>query len=84
MLTNLKSASRLLHPGLGLKRWFVPLLIGLVILGLGIGLLLRDFYANASYSPLLQLFLLQFLPRWARGVILAVFGIGLAGYSLFN
>lgn len=84
MLTNLKSASRLLHPGLGLKRWFVPLLIGLVILGLGIGLLLRDFYANASYSPLLQLFLLQFLPRWARGVILAVFGIGLAGYSLFQ
>jgi hypothetical protein len=38
MLASLKTASRWLHPGLGLKRWLAPLLLGIIILALGITL----------------------------------------------
>jgi uncharacterized cofD-like protein len=84
MLASLRSTVRLLHPGLGLKRWLVPLLIGLIILGLGIGLFLRELYANISYPPLLRILLLQDWPRWLRGAIFGVLGISLVGYSLFQ
>ncbi|GAB4424966.1 MAG: YvcK family protein [Anaerolineae bacterium] len=73
-----------MHPGLGLKRWLLPLLLGLVILGLGIGLFLRELYAATSYPPLLRLLLLQELPRWVRGAIFAAIGVGLTGFSLFQ
>jgi uncharacterized cofD-like protein len=84
MLANLKSASRFLRPGLGLKRWLAPLLVGLVILGLGIGLFLRWLTAAAALPPLLQLILLQSLPDWARGLVLMVLGVALTGYSLIK
>jgi uncharacterized cofD-like protein len=79
-----KSAIRLLHPGLGLKRWLIPLLLGLTILGLGIGLFLRELYAEPGYPTLVRLILLQDLPRWVRGTIFAALGIGLTGFSLFQ
>ncbi len=84
MLAGSKAAFRLLHPGLGLKRWLAPLLIGLVILGLGIGLFLRELYAESTYPPLVQLLLLQSLPRWVRGALFVLLGVGLTGYSLFQ
>jgi uncharacterized cofD-like protein len=84
MLAGLKPAFRLLHPGLGFKRWLAPLLIGLVILGLGIGLFLRELYAEIAYPPLVRMLLLQVLPRWVRGTIFAVLGLGLTGISLFQ
>jgi uncharacterized cofD-like protein len=56
----------------------------LVILGLGIGLFLRELYADFTYPPLLQILLLQAWPRWIRGTILSILGLGVAGYSLFQ
>ncbi len=84
MSARLKSAFRLLLPGFGVKRWLVLLLIGLAILGLGIGLFLRELYAVNSYPPFIRLLLLQAWPRWVRGTIFAILGIGLTGYSLFQ
>ncbi len=84
MFASAKSAFRLLYPGLGLKRWVILLLIGLVILGLGIGLFLREIYAGINYPPLLRQLLLQDLPRWMRGTLFALLGAGLAGFSLFQ
>jgi uncharacterized cofD-like protein len=84
MLTSFKSASRLLYPGLGLKRWLATLLIGLVVLGFGIGFLLSELYAQAVYPPVLRLLLLQDWPRWVRGTLFIVLGVGLTGYSLFQ
>ena len=84
MLAGTKAAFRLLHPGLGLKRWLAPLLAGLVILGLGIGLFLRELYAEGTYPPFIQLLLLQSLPRWVRGTLFVLLGVGLTGYSLFQ
>lgn len=84
MLAGLKSASRLLYPGLGLKRWLAPLLLGIVILGLGIGLFLRDLYAETTYPPLLRLLLLQAWPRWFRALLFSLIGGGLVAFSLFQ
>ncbi|MDM8528257.1 YvcK family protein [Anaerolineales bacterium HSG24] len=85
MINNLKSTLRWwLHPGLGLKRWLLPLLIGVIILGLGVGLFLRDLYGAAIYPPLLRLLLLQMLPRWIRGLIFCAVGIVLTSYSIYQ
>jgi uncharacterized cofD-like protein len=84
MLAGLKSALRWLHPGLGLKRWLAPLLLGVVILGLGIGLALRELYAESSYPPFIRLLLLHDWPRWVRALIFAILGLGLTGYSIFQ
>lgn len=84
MLASLKSAARLLHPGLGLKRWLVLLLIGLTILSLGFGLFLLELYAGTTYPLLLRIFFLQDWPHWVRGVIFVIIGAGLTGYSIFQ
>jgi len=84
MRSGVKSVFRLLHPGLGLKRWFIPLMVGVVIVGLGIGLFLRELYAETTYPAFLRLVLLQAWPRWIRGLIFVTVGGGLIGYSLFQ
>ncbi|MDM8530277.1 YvcK family protein [Anaerolineales bacterium HSG25] len=85
MINNFKSTFRWwLHPGLGLKRWLLPLLIGIIILGLGVGLFLRDLYGAAVYPPLLRLLLLQMLPRWIRAMIFCAIGVALTGYSIYQ
>ena len=71
MLASLKLALRWLHPGLGLKRWLAPLLLGVVILALGVALFLRDLYAESTYPPILHTLLLQEWPRWLRAIFLA-------------
>jgi uncharacterized cofD-like protein len=84
MLASLKSALRWLHPGLGLKRWLAPLLLGVVILALGITLFLRDLYAENFYPPILHLLLLQAWPRWLRAVFLGGIGLGLVVFSIYQ
>lgn len=84
MLASLKSASRWLHPGLGLKRWLAPLLLGVIILALGIALFLRDLYAESTYPPFLHLLLLQGWPRWLRAILFSILGLGLVTFSIYQ
>ncbi|MCK6629799.1 MAG: YvcK family protein [Anaerolineae bacterium] len=84
MLASLKSALRWLHPGLGLKRWLAPLLLGVVILALGIALFLWDLYAASAYPPLLHLLLLQDWPRWLRAAFFSLVGLGLVAFSIYQ
>lgn len=85
MLTKLNIIFRWgVHPGIGLKRWLIPLFVGIVILGLGTGLFLRDLYSTTTYPPLLRTLLLQELPRWLRALIFGSLGLIITGYSLFQ
>lgn len=84
MLASLKSALRWLHPGLGLKRWLAPLLLGVVILALGITLFLRDLYAESVYPSFLYVLLLQAWPRWLRAFFFGGVGLGLVAFSLYQ
>lgn len=84
MLASLKSTLRWLHPGLGLKRWLAPLLLGVVILALGIALFLWDLYAASAYPPFLHFLLLQDWPRWLRAVFFSLIGLGLVAFSIYQ
>lgn len=84
MFAGLKSAFRWLHPGLGLKRWLAPLLLGIVLLGLGISLFLRDLYGATSYPPMLRVVLLQAWPRWLRAILFGSTGLGLVAFSIYQ
>lgn len=83
MFAGLKSASRLLQPGLGLKRWLATLLIGLIILGSGIGLFLGKQlaeYRTASAAPALSV-------PWPYGPVAALLGLAglwLAVFSIYQ
>ena len=53
-------------PGLHVKRWLVLLTVGLVIISLGIGYLLRDFYQYGHFPQFVGPLTLQFIPRGYR------------------
>ncbi|CAG0980464.1 Gluconeogenesis factor [Anaerolineales bacterium] len=85
---KLRGLLRWLRPGLGIKRWFVFLLIGIIVLGLGFGVIFIDIYHNeAADSPLhslLALISLNFLPRILRALIFGSLGISFFAYGMLR
>jgi len=71
-------------PGLHVKRWLVLLTVGLVIISLGIGYLLRDFYQYGTFPKIVGPLTLQFIPRGYRAVLFGLLGFGLIGYALYK
>ena len=68
---------RWLAPGLGVKRWFFLLLLGVTLLGIGLAYYLLEFYRTAASDdilPVLDVATLRFFPRIIRVVIFG--GIG--------
>ena len=78
-----KFAQRLLRwltPGLGVKRWLLLILIGTSLIGLGVAVLVLDFYRTAPdtwWLPALSWMSLRFLARPIRAVIFGGLGIGM-------
>jgi uncharacterized cofD-like protein len=68
---------RWLTPGLEVKRWILLLMAAILIIDLGIAYMLKEFYRTASLPFEASLITLQFIPRWLRGVIFGVLGLGL-------
>src|SRR2546425_13275818 len=64
-------------PGLHVKRWLVLLTVGLVIISLGIGYLLRDFYQYGTFPKFVGPLTLQFIPRGYRPALFRLLGFGL-------
>jgi uncharacterized cofD-like protein len=78
------SSLKWLHVGLGVKRWFLLLLIGITIIALGLALILLNVYRESSQSDLFYYITLQFIPRLARGVLVGFIGIVLVLLSLYK
>src|SRR5437879_7397001 len=76
--------ARWLTPGLHVKRWLLLLMVGLVLISLGIGYLLRDFYQYGSFPKFVGPLTLQFLPRPIRAVLFGAVGVGIIGLSLYK
>jgi len=78
---TLRGLMRLLRPGLKIKRWFLLVLFGITLLGLGFAVILIDLYRTDSTDPALLTILyylsLRFLPRLLRAAIFGGLGIGL-------
>src|SRR5438552_18566844 len=68
-------------PGLHVKRWLVLLTVGLDIISLGIGYLLRDFYQYGSFRKFVAPLTLQFIPRGYRPVLFGLLVFGFIGYA---
>jgi uncharacterized cofD-like protein len=71
-------------PGLHVKRWLGLLILGMVIISLGIGYLLRDFYQYGTFPRFVGPLTLQFIPRGYRAVLFGLIGFGLMGYALYK
>ncbi|HLF01622.1 MAG TPA: uridine diphosphate-N-acetylglucosamine-binding protein YvcK [Anaerolineales bacterium] len=71
-----------LRLGMGMKRWVVLLLSGIVALGLGIAFVLVEIYQGGQLPLALEALTLQFLPRWVRALILGIVGLGSIGFAL--
>ena len=75
-------------PGLGVKRWFLFVLAGVTLLGVGMALALLELYRTESTNPVLLEILsvasLRFLPRVFRVLIFGGLGIGLVSYGIYQ
>jgi hypothetical protein len=73
---------------LGIKRWFLFVLLGITFLGLGLAVLLLDFYriefVNETILTILSYISLRSLPRLARVLILGGVGFGLVAFGIFG
>lgn len=85
---KLRLIGRWFAPGLGVKRWYFVILVGVILLGVGLAMFLLDMYRASSTHPLLLDFLsyasLRFLPRLLRVLIFGGLGIGLVAYGIWR
>ena len=65
---------KLLRPGMYVKRWFVVLLVGMVVVSLGIGFALTEAYRSAVAPAWVGVVTLQFLPLLVRAALFLVLG----------
>lgn len=82
---NARRSLRWLVPGLGVKRWFLLILIGTTLIGVGLAIVILDIYRTAPdtwWLPALSTASLRFIARPLRalifgglGVMLILFGI---------
>jgi uncharacterized cofD-like protein len=87
-LKNIRGLGRWFVPGLGVKRWFLLVLLGITLLGVGLAIFLLDLYRTDSTNPILLTLLsyasLRFLPRGLRVAIFAGLGVGLVAYGIWQ
>ena len=84
MPKSIKTISRWLSPGMGVKRWMLALFFGAAIIAFGVAILLRNLFGDSGYPLLLQWVALQALPRWARAIIFGGLGSGLILLALYR
>jgi len=70
-----------LYVGLHIKRWLVLLVFGVAVMGLGFAYLLREFYLSYAFPGWTYEATLQFIPRWARGLLFISVASGLTVFA---
>ncbi len=78
------SLLRWLSPGIEVKRWLIVLGLGIAVVGLGLGYVLRDIYDYYTFPEWVYYATLQFLPRWVRALLFLGAGLGLIGFGLYK
>src|SRR5437660_7964890 len=71
-------------PGLHVKRWLGLLMIGMVLISLGIGYALRNFYAVVTFPGFTYYLTLQFLNRYVRATLFGALGVGIILFALYK
>jgi uncharacterized cofD-like protein len=82
------SAWKWLYPGLGVKRWLVLLITGLLLLSIGVSYFYVEVYRAVEFprqvSPIAYNVTLQFLPHWLRGLLLGGSGIACVAFAVLH
>ena len=76
-----------LTPGIGVKRWILIILFGTTLVGVGLGVIILDFYRNAPetwWLPLLSAASLRFLPRPLRALIFGGIGFSIIFFGIWE
>jgi uncharacterized cofD-like protein len=85
---RLGSEWKWLYPGMGVKRWLVLLIAGLVLMSIGVSYFYIQIYRALDFSgpalPIAYQVTLQFLPHWLRGVLLVGFGVAFVALAVFR
>jgi len=85
---NLNEIAQWSKPGLGVKRWFLLVLLGITMLGVGLAIFLHGIYnidsTNSFLLTILNYASLQFLPRVFRVFIFGGLGAGLVTYGILR
>ncbi|MFA7296335.1 MAG: gluconeogenesis factor YvcK family protein [Dehalococcoidia bacterium] len=76
--------SKWMYFGLHVKRWLFVLLLGVIIMGLGFAYLLREVYVSYTFPEWVGTATLQFMPRWARGLLFITIASGLTVYGAWR
>lgn len=68
-LLSRDNLTKWLYFGLHIKRWLLLLLVAIAIMALGFAYLLREAYSTFVFPEWAYYVTLQFIPRWARGLL---------------
>jgi uncharacterized cofD-like protein len=75
---------KLLRPGLHVKRWFLVLLAGMVVVSLGIAFALTEAYRTVTVPDWVSFVTLQFLPLLVRAALFLLIGGGLCVFGVLG
>ena len=84
---RIKSLLRWFIPGLGVKRWYFIILVGITLIGLGLAIFLVGIYTTAPQTwwlPIITTVSLHFLARPVRVFIFMIFGLALIGAGIWG
>ena len=84
---SIRPSLRWLIPGLGVKRWLIPILLGTTLLGVGLAILILDIYRNAPetwWLPLIAAASLRALERPMRVLVFGGLGAGLVVFGVWG
>ncbi len=70
--------------GMHIKRWLLLVLLGVSVMGLGFGYILREVYVSYTFPGWVYYITLQFVPRFARGALFISASLGLIGFSVWK
>lgn len=70
--------------GMHIKRWLLLVLIGVSIMGLGFGYILREVYLNYTFPDWVYYLTLQFVPRFVRGALFIGAAAGIIVFGVWK
>jgi uncharacterized cofD-like protein len=70
--------------GMHIKRWLALVLIGVAIMGLGFGYILREVYLNYTFPEWVYYVTLQFLPRFVRAALFIGVSVGMIMFAVWK
>jgi uncharacterized cofD-like protein len=85
--TLLNQSLSWLSPGLGVKRWFVIILAGTTLMGVGLAILILDVYRTAPdtwWLPIISAASLRFIARPLRVLVFGGLGIGVILFGIYE